>query len=111
MASSAARLGRHLPAVAAFVTTTSWTTSSSSRCEEAPANKDDKKPGFGMMPNEEGHFHDLFSKRQLWPPKVEYPLCDTNWDAGYPTSSRKEEEGRHRMCQLRKEVVTRHSIL
>lgn len=31
-------------------------------------------PIFGMRDNEEGDYHGMFPKRQLWHPKVEYPL-------------------------------------
>jgi serine/threonine-protein phosphatase PGAM5 len=102
----ARRFARHVPAVAAIVTS-SWTakSSSSSKCEAPP------KKSFGMVPDAEGDFHNMFPMRQLWQPKVEYPLWDANWDYKKPTPTGNEEEDRNRMRQLRKEGVTRHIIL
>mmetsp|Transcript_115440 Transcript_115440/g.172476 ORF Transcript_115440/g.172476 Transcript_115440/m.172476 type:complete len:318 (-) Transcript_115440:41-994(-) len=102
----ARRFSRHVPAVAAVVTS-AWTakSSSASKCEAPP------KKSFGMVPDAEGDFHNLFPKRQLWQPKVEYPLWDANWDDRKPTPTGNEEEDRNRMRQLRKDGVTRHIIL
>jgi serine/threonine-protein phosphatase PGAM5 len=104
--STTARLVRHFPAVAAFATT--WgSTKSSSGCE---APKNDKK-AFGMVADAEGDFHNLFPKRQLWQPKMEYPLWDKNWDDRVPASTGDAEKDHLQMRQLRKNGVTRHIIL
>jgi serine/threonine-protein phosphatase PGAM5 len=116
MASSTSRLfSRSIPAVAGFVTSSSaW--SSSSQCEapkeEVEVEKEKKKEkSFGMISSATGDFHNLFPKRQLWQPKVEYPLWDVNWDDRKPASTGQDEEDRRRMRQLRKDGVTRHIIL
>lgn len=64
-----------------------------------------------MNPSEKGDFHGLFPKRQLWQPKVEYPLWDPNWDGLEPSSTGDKDEDRRRKRQLRKDGVTRHIIL
>mmetsp|Transcript_11495 Transcript_11495/g.26995 ORF Transcript_11495/g.26995 Transcript_11495/m.26995 type:complete len:362 (+) Transcript_11495:241-1326(+) len=69
------------------------------------------KKKAGMDPSATGDFHKLFPKRQLWQPKVEYPLWDTNWDGLEPVSTGNKDEDRRRKRQLRKEGVTRHVIL
>lgn len=66
MASSASRIARHLPVVAAFATTNLWTPSS--KCEEAPSAQEVKK--YGMVPDAKGDYRNLFPKRQLWQPKL-----------------------------------------
>ena len=106
MAYATSRFARHLPSVAAFATV-SWSTTSS-RCE---APKQEAKTAFGMMPDAEGDFHNLFPTRQLWQPRLQYPLWDQDWDGRSPPSSGKEEEDRRKMRKLRKEGVTRHIIL
>jgi hypothetical protein len=107
MASSAFRFARHAPAVAAVVTS-SWSFSNS-KCD-APAKAVDKQTS-GMIADATGDFHKMFPKRQLWQPKLEYPLWDKNWDGRSPTPSGDEEADRHKMRKLRKEGVTRHIIL
>lgn len=107
MASKFAR--RAFPAAAATVFSASPFFSNggarTSRCENtAPAKA-------GMDPSAEGDFHKLFPRRQLWKPKVEYPLWDGNWDGLEPESTGNKEEDRRRKRQLRKEGVTRHIIL
>jgi len=64
-----------------------------------------------MNSSETGDFHNLFPKRQLWQPKVEYPLWDADWDGLDPASTGNKDEDRRRKRQLRKEGVTRHVIL
>lgn len=64
-----------------------------------------------MIPDAKGDFHRLFPKRQLWQPRVEYPLWDNNWDGLHPPSTGDDEADRHRMRVVRKEGVTRHIIL
>eukprot|EP00978_Attheya_sp_CCMP212_P042531 scaffold260606_cov38-Attheya_sp.AAC.1 len=34
----------------------------------------------GMRSDEEGYYQNLFPKRQLFQPKLKYPLWDNNWD-------------------------------
>lgn len=108
MASSAFRFARHSPAVAAFVTS-SWMVSST-KCDEPSAKKKIEKAS-GMIGDATGDFYNLFPKRQLWQPKLEYPLWDKNWDGRSPTLSGDEEADRQQMRKLRKEGVTRHIIL
>ena len=76
------------------------------------------KPKGGMWGEEEdGLFHGLFPRRQLWRPHVEYPLWDSNWDGRQPPpveSDDKDESARltaQRDRQIRKNGVTRHIIL
>ena len=64
-----------------------------------------------MDASEKGDFYNLFPRRQLWKPKVEYPLWDPNWDGLEPISTGNKDEDRHRKRQLRKEGVTKHIIL
>lgn len=64
-----------------------------------------------MDSSETGDFHNLFPKRQLWQPKLEYPLWDADWDGLDPVSTGNKDEDRRRKRQLRKEGVTRHVIL
>jgi serine/threonine-protein phosphatase PGAM5 len=68
-----------------------------------------KTPGF--QPNARGDFHKLFPKRQLFQPRVEYPLWDENWDGRHPESTGNPDEDRKRARYVRKEGVTRHIIL
>ena len=65
----------------------------------------------GMRASEEGEFHGLFPKRQLWRPKVEYPLWDDNWDGRELPSTGDTMVDRERMRRIRKTGVTRHIIL
>jgi len=53
------------------------------------------------------YFHDLFPKRQLWKPRVEYPLWDKNWDERDPENNDYQEKN----CKLYQNSVTRHIIL
>jgi serine/threonine-protein phosphatase PGAM5 len=65
----------------------------------------------GMRPEEQGDYHGLFPKRQLWQPRVEYPLWDNNWDFKEPLSTGDKEADRMRSRKIRKTGVTRHIIL
>lgn len=70
------------------------------------------KPKFaGMQHDAQGYFHDLFPKRQLFQPKVEWPLWDKNWDGREPEPTGDKDQDRQRTRQIRKEGVTRHIIL
>ncbi len=60
---------------------------------------------------EEILFHGLFPLRQLWKPKVEYPLFDTNWDNRKPESTGDKVKDRENSRYIRKHGVTRHIIL
>eukprot|EP00525_Craspedostauros_australis_P002385 CAMPEP_0198132610 /NCGR_PEP_ID=MMETSP1442-20131203/58688_1 /TAXON_ID= /ORGANISM="Craspedostauros australis, Strain CCMP3328" /LENGTH=302 /DNA_ID=CAMNT_0043793655 /DNA_START=16 /DNA_END=921 /DNA_ORIENTATION=- len=73
--------------------------------------KDSSAAGFGMMPDAKGDFGRLFPKRQLWQPRVKYPLWDDNWDGKKPELTGDSEQNRQRMRKIRKEGVTRHIIL
>lgn len=83
-------------------------------------NNEDKanKPKWGMWGEEDdGLFHGLFPRRQLWRPHLEYPLWHTNWDGRQPPpieSDDKDESARltaQRDRQIRKNGVTKHIIL
>ncbi len=69
-----------------------------------------------MKPDEKGDFHGLFPKRQLFQPRLAYPLWDDNWDDYRPDASveiglNSDEEKRQHMRHLRKNGLTRHIIL
>lgn len=66
---------------------------------------------YGMKSDAQGDFHHLFPRRQLWQPKVEYPLWDPDWDGRQPPITGNTEEDHRRMRQIRKQGVTRHIIL
>lgn len=74
--------------------------SSSAELPTIPMNKDD-----------DSLYHGLFPKRQLWTPKVEYPLWDTNWDGKMPPSTGDKEKDKKRQRYVRANGVTRHIIL
>lgn len=65
----------------------------------------------GMRPDAEGDFHGLFPKRQLWVPRLEFPLWDKDWDGRHPSSTGDPEEDHRMQRQMRKMGVTRHIIL
>jgi hypothetical protein len=65
----------------------------------------------GMQGELEGNFHGLFPMRQLWIPKLSYPLWDKNWDGRHPTTTGDEEKDHRIQRHLRKHGVTRHIIL
>jgi hypothetical protein len=84
-----------------------------------------RPPRAGMKDDEAGDFHGLFPRRQLWQPRVPYPLWDRNWDGrdgddygggggGFVPStgnSYSKEADRERARFVRKHGVTRHIIL
>ena len=87
---------------------------------DASNNNEDKttKPKWGMWGEEEdGLFHGLFPRRQLWRPHLEYPLWHADWDGRQPIpvmSVDKDESARltaQRDRQIRKDGVTKHIIL
>jgi hypothetical protein len=65
----------------------------------------------GMQRDLESDFHGLFPMRQLWIPKLSYPLWDKNWDGRHPTTTGDEEKDHRMQRHLRKHGVTRHIIL
>ncbi|KAL3768779.1 hypothetical protein ACHAWU_006880 [Discostella pseudostelligera] len=74
----------------------------------------------GMWGEEqEGSYHGLFPRRQLWRPTLEYPLWENNWDGRQlpPITSLAEEGVENGMTDaqreryIRKKGVTRHIIL
>jgi serine/threonine-protein phosphatase PGAM5 len=88
--------------------------SSSSSSTKSSSNSSSVGFGGGMNRKAEGDFHHLFPRRQLWQPKVEYPLWDNNWDGRHPSFSPgvdDPDEHRRRMRTLRHTGVTRHIIL
>lgn len=70
-----------------------------------------KDPKVTVINDGEEMFHDLFPMRQLWSPKVKYPLWDKNWDGRALESTGSEETDRERQRKVRKDGVTRHIIL
>ena len=67
-------------------------------------------------------YHGLFPRRQLWRPRLEYPLWDYNWDGRRPAPITQVEGGEgietsqlmseaQRERYIRKKGVTRHIIL
>jgi serine/threonine-protein phosphatase PGAM5 len=56
-------------------------------------------------------FHGLFPLRQLWKPKVEYPLFDGNWDNRKPETTGDKVKDHQNSRYIRKHGVTRHIIL
>lgn len=86
------------------------------RCDAGPASAvvDDKEasiPMEGFRPDEKGDYHGMFPRRQLWQPKLKYPLWDRDWDAREPPSTGDKEEDRHRLRDIRNKGTTRHIIL
>ncbi|KAG7362068.1 histidine phosphatase superfamily protein [Nitzschia inconspicua] len=79
--------------------------------QQEPTSQASFSSYYGMKFDEPGDFHGLFPKRQLWQPKVEYPLWDPNWDGRSPSSTGDVEEDRRKLRKIRKEGVTRHIIL
>jgi hypothetical protein len=61
--------------------------------------------------DEEPYFHGLFPRRQLWQPRVPYPLWDRNWDGREPPPSGDREADRELQRQARRGGVTRHILL
>lgn len=125
---ASARIARHAFPAAAATILTSWSNTSYSNCDANVASTSsspsspvttttptptklnrDKIAGFDSSEN--GDFYGLFPERQLWKPKVEYPLWDTNWDGLMPPTTGDKDEDRRRKRQTRKEGVTRHVIL
>lgn len=114
----ASRFARHIfPAAAATVfSSSSFLSNRSTRttsCDADSTSNPLQNPvkEAGMDSSEKGDFHNLFPRRQLWNPKVEYPLWDADWDGLDPISTGDKEEDRRRKRQLRKEGVTKHIIL
>jgi serine/threonine-protein phosphatase PGAM5 len=114
-ASASARFAKYaLPAASAtFVSSLTF----QSNCDAnlpprpSPSSSSSFHPHHGMKQDEQEDFHHLFPKRQLWQPKVEYPLWDPDWDGRSPNPIGTVEEDRRRMRKVRKEGVTRHIIL
>ena len=69
------------------------------------------KAGFVGGGDDQGYFHGLFPKRQLWQPKVEYPFWDHDWDGQREPPTGDEDVDKQRARRLRKTGVTRHIIL
>ncbi|KAL9188276.1 hypothetical protein ACHAXT_006654 [Thalassiosira profunda] len=77
----------------------------------------------GMWGEEDdGLYHGLFPRRQLWRPRLEYPLWDNDWDGRRPpptppVEEGEEKEGAKQMTEaqrdryIRKNGVTRHVIM
>jgi serine/threonine-protein phosphatase PGAM5 len=113
--SSSLRFLRHgVPAAGAFLASSGWRGSSPSPSPSscaAPVPLQHERPTAGFQPDAQGDFHKLFPKRQLFQPRVEYPLWDENWDGRHPPSTGDADEDRKRARSIRKEGVTRHIIL
>lgn len=75
---------------------------------------------WGMWGEEkDGMYHGLFPRRQLWRPRLEYPLWDKDWDGRRPSPMAQVEgiENENFMTEaqreryIRKKGVTKHIIL
>jgi len=66
-----------------------------------------------IKPKEEPEilFNELFPLRQLWKPKLPYPLWDANWDGNKPGSTGDKRKDHENNRYIRKNGVTRHIIL
>jgi hypothetical protein len=103
-----------LPVAAALVShATTMTFCDAESVLEKKADDSSSVPVFtaGMRPDAEGDYHGHFPRRQLWQPKVEYPLWDNDWDGRELPSTGDKEEDRQRARKIRKTGVTRHVIL
>ena len=78
---------------------------------EVVKHMESKQEKEGFRPEVTGDYHGLFPARQLWYPKLEYPLWDKNWDGRQPESTGDPEEDRRLLRHMRKTGVTRHIIL
>lgn len=111
-----------LPTVATFLYQTQWSSCEAEKpavkvqeAETVPANESSvtKQPPrpptlvAGMRASEEGDYHGLFPKSQLWQPKKEYPLWDDDWDGRKPPSTGDAAADRERQRHIRKTGVTR----
>lgn len=105
-----------LPAVATYLYQTQWIACEAEKPavkvkedETFPSNTSIAKPPktAGMQPSEEGDYHGLFPKSQLWQPKNEYPLWDDDWDGRKPESTGDKTADRELMRHIRKTGVTR----
>ncbi|KAL7543002.1 hypothetical protein ACHAXR_012888, partial [Thalassiosira sp. AJA248-18] len=56
-------------------------------------------------------YHGLFPRRQLWRPRLEYPLWDNDWDGRRPPPIPPQEDDDGEERYIRKNGVTRHVIL
>lgn len=74
---------------------------------DADVRKDVQAPS----PEQEILFHGLFPLRQLWKPKLEYPLFDSDWDSRKSASTGDKDKDRENTRYVRKHGVTRHIIL
>ena len=68
-----------------------------------------KKVGF--QPDAKGYFYDTLPNSQVFQPKFDWPMWDTNWDEREPTPSGDKQVDRRKKRYLRKNGVTRHIIL
>ena len=68
-------------------------------------------PNIDEVEPKEELFHGLFPKRQLWKPRLEYPLWDSNWDNKKPESTGDKRKDHEYNRWVRKNGVTRHIIL
>lgn len=80
--------------------------------QDIPNITKDSPKGSGFYGgNETVSFHGLFPKRQLWHPKLEYPLWDNNWDGRKVETSGDPQDDKVNLRRIRKDGVTRHIIL
>jgi hypothetical protein len=96
---------------ATVTTTTKATSANTSTGSHRTYDEEPPERVQGMHPDAPGDFYGLFPARQLWHPKLDYPLWDKNWDGRHPESTGDSEEDRRFFRQLRKTGVTRHIIL
>eukprot|EP00592_Proboscia_alata_P006219 CAMPEP_0194356400 /NCGR_PEP_ID=MMETSP0174-20130528/4061_1 /TAXON_ID=216777 /ORGANISM="Proboscia alata, Strain PI-D3" /LENGTH=343 /DNA_ID=CAMNT_0039125977 /DNA_START=351 /DNA_END=1382 /DNA_ORIENTATION=- len=93
------------PAPAPPSTTVATTIQANSKEEESKPNKSEKTT------DTEEWYYNLFPKRQLYEPRVPYPLWDNDWDHRKPISTGDANLDREHQRDVRKRGVTKHLIL
>jgi len=78
---------------------------------EVDGTKSLTKAGMHGEGDEHSLFHNLFPKRQLWKPSLEYPMWDENWDERALEHEGSNDDARKLEQKIRREGVTRHIIL
>jgi serine/threonine-protein phosphatase PGAM5 len=79
--------------------------------QRPPENKHTSDLSNGKAERNEELYYDMFPLRQLYKPKVEYPLWDSDWDNRKPASTGDKKQDYERMKYIRKNGITRHIIL
>lgn len=79
----------------------------------APAASDGGKINSSGMWGQDDQrlYNGLFPRRQLWRPRLEYPLWDYDWDGRRPIATEDKKADVDAQRVLRKNGITRHIIL